>query len=235
MPKRYLFVDCLDTVGRAVVDAVAGTAGEGAVHRLQAMGRDGDERPAGGLVAGADIKRAAAEHGPFDVIVIGPPIVDESEMIDADSRPNEAVIEAIDSAAKRSLDILQAALLVSLDRGDAQIWSLGLDDAFAYYLEGMPVAPIVTQTRVSCMRTLSREYARMGVRLNSAIFQPPADMVSADALKKGRKDLKTYSMRHKLVDADRQASLLTGYLAADALALNGATLCLGTGVNEFNI
>jgi hypothetical protein len=42
-------------------------------------------------------------------------------------------------------------------------------------------------------------------------------------------------MRHKLVDADRQASLLTGYLAADALALNGATLCLGTGVNEFNI
>ena len=243
MSRRYLLVECTDVVGAAVATRLAAevAAQPGCFHAVQPAGTESPDgiivhHPAeGNRCSGADIRRLAAEAGPFDVIVFGAPPVDESGMLPAVGEPDDDLVGRIDEEAKRSLALLQAALTVSLDRDAPQIWCLGLDDAFGYYLDGLGIAPIITQARTACLRTLVREYARMGIRMNAAIFQPPGSAVSAEALKAGRKDLKSYSLRHKPVTADAQADSLAALMAVPVLALNGSAVHLGTGVNEFNL
>jgi NAD(P)-dependent dehydrogenase (short-subunit alcohol dehydrogenase family) len=186
---------------------------------------------------GHTVTKAAGDPGAAladvpDVVVFAAPDVDERGVFAEDAVLRERTLDAIDTGVNGFLRDAQAFAKAMLARG-GQIWALGLDDSFGYYLD-IPVAPMVTSARISFLRAMAKEYGRFGIAFNAAIVQPTPDVVG-EAVFKGRSGaLKSYALKYRPGNASAFATVLASLIENPALPVNGATLHLGAGVNEHN-
>lgn len=188
-----------------------------------------------GLLAGAGLKLSAWDDetadppATADAAIFNLPDFDEAALL-AEGR----LADAIDASAARFMGQLQQVARAMFERGRGQIWVLGLDDSFAYYLP-LPVAPVTQHMRVGAVRALAKEAARFGVSANAAILQPGPESADAAALQAARTGLASYAQRFRPTPLAEVAETLAFWLARERLPMNGSVLHFGSGVYDGNL
>ncbi|MFT2112692.1 hypothetical protein [Marinomonas sp. 2405UD68-3] len=82
--------------------------------------------------------------------------------------------EMINDKISSLLNDFQIATKAMLPARKGHVLCLCLDDVSAHIL-GLPESPIVNQARNSAMKSLAKEYSRIGINFNTVIYQPPKE------------------------------------------------------------
>jgi hypothetical protein len=112
----------------------------------------------------------------------------------------------------------------------AAIWALCADDV-ASDLAGGPTAPAATQARVGALKSLAKEYGRMGLSYHALVCQPPRESATDEQWRTVRGALKVYAMRYKAPLGLEYGRFLVAALNTSQ-AMNGSVVTMGVGVME---
>jgi len=123
---------------------------------------------------------------------------------------------------------LATQALMPLRKG--RVLCLCLDDVSAHIL-GLPESPILNEARNSAMKSLSKEYSRIGINYNTVVCQPSKEMVDRKILSSKRNALKVFSLRYSAPKTKDYIGFLLSNLN-NSTAVNGGLICLGDGVME---
>ena len=216
MSARILMLDRIDT---ALGEALAAGWRDRGGHAV-------DASAGGGLAPALD---GSAPHG----VVLTEPRLDEAAFVEeAEVRP-EAASAFADALHRQTMAFLadcRAAVRAMMPAGQGHLLALCIDDAAAKIL-GLPQTPIANQARAAALKSLAKEYGRMGLGFNTVVCQPPREMVEASAWRARRERLKVYALRYRPIGIDVYVRFLLSMLDGDTPA-NGGVLCLGNGVME---
>lgn len=162
-------------------------------------------------------------------VIFNASAVDEAGLI---ARGGLADAVAADSAF--FMQTLQAVSRAMIERGRGQIWVLGVDDSFAYYLP-MPAAPIIHHTRIGAVRAIAKELARFGVSANAAVLQPAPETTQAGDWQQARTGVGSYAQKFKPVSLSLVADTLAFWISRETLPMNGSVVHFGNGVYDGNV
>lgn len=179
------------------------------------------------------IEAALAAHGAPLALVLTPPGRCEARALRAALSGAEdatAFAASVEAEAMGFLRACRAVTQAMMLHKTGQVLFLGIDDVAAR-LVGLPETPIGNQLRVSALKSLAKEYGRMGLRYNAVISQPARETASAEIWRDRREALKVYTMRFTPAETAQYAAFCWTLLAHEA-PLNGGVLCLGKGVME---
>ena len=181
---------------------------------------------AGGLAAlpGECVPRA---------VVLSEPRLDEAAFLDGADASAEAVSAFAEGLHRQTAAFLaecRAALLRMAPAGRGRLLALCVDDAAARIL-GLPQTPIANQARAAALKSLAKEYGRMGLGFNTCVYHPSREMMTRAGWRARRGRLRVYALRYRPVETGRYARFLLSLLGDDTPA-NGGVLCLGNGVVE---
>ena len=138
--------------------------------------------------------------------------------------------EQIHTDALRFLSDCRTATQAMMTQKAGQILFLGIDDVAAR-LVGLAETPIGNQLRVSGLKSLAKEYGRMGIRFNAVLSQPSKELAPPEVWRARREALKVYTMRFSPSETRDYADFCWGLLK-EKTPLNGGVICLGKGVME---
>lgn len=180
------------------------------------------------------VKAALSDRSGGLRVIFTPCLDDEVALLEADLANAGSLLEAtIADRIDAFLRQMQSVLDAMMRAGSGQIWVCDFDDSFAYHLP-MPAAPIQAQARAGAVRSLAKEYSRMGIAVNTILTQPlicPGDDLSAYRAP----GLKSYAMRYKPSPASDLFSLLATHAQAERLPFTGACQSLGMGVVQAHL
>lgn len=215
-PAGTLVFDRIDTV---LGEALAGGWRERG-------GRVVDALASGGL---APVLAGRAPYG----VVLAEPRLDEAACVErAQILPDEADAFA-DELHRQTMAFLadcRAAVRAMVPAGQGRLLALCIDDVAAGVL-GLPRTPIANQARAAVLKSLAKEYGRMGLGFNTVVCQPPREMVRESAWRTNRERLKVYALRYRPIGIRAYVRFLLSMLEGETPA-NGGVLCLGNGVME---
>ena len=218
-PARTLVFDRLDTtLGEALAD---GWRDRG--------GRVVDALAGGGL---APVLAGCTPYG----VVLTEPRLDEAACVER-ARVLPDVADEVDAFAgelyRQTMAFLadcRAAVQAMMPAGQGRVLALCIDDVAARIL-GLPQTPIANQARAAALKSLAKEYGRMGLGFNTVVCQPPREMVRESAWRANRERLKVYALRYRPIGIRGYVRFLLSMLEGDTPA-NGGVFCLGNGVME---
>jgi hypothetical protein len=130
---------------------------------------------------------------------------------------------------KRFLGLTQVAIRCLMANGGGQIWVVDWDDTFEYHLP-LPCSPIQAEARAATVRSVAKECARLGIKVNSLSVQPVAEMFPSGRFVEAREHLKTYALRYKPVTCEAVTFQLCDFLEQPDLPMAGALISFGMGV-----
>jgi hypothetical protein len=164
-------------------------------------------------------------------IVFAPPAGNECESLDLDlaGRLPGCLAPLVSYGVKRFLRLLQAAVIVLMNNDGGQIWVADWDDTFEYHLP-LPCTPMQAEARAAAVRGMAKECSRLGIKVNSLLVQPVAEMFAPERFRDARNDLKTYSLRYKPLSCSAVSAQLCDFMERQDLPMAGAMVGLGTGV-----
>ncbi|WP_293573987.1 hypothetical protein [Phaeobacter sp.] len=172
-------------------------------------------------------------NGTPRALVLTPPERCEARVLrDGFADPAKALEfgQAIHNDAMQFLSDCRLATQAMMTAKAGHVLFLGIDDVAAR-LVGLPESPMANQLRVSALKSLAKEYGRMGIKYNAILSQPSKETVDPKTWRSQRDQLKVYTMRFSPNEIREYADFCTqavqGYLP-----LNGGLLCLGKGVME---
>ncbi len=179
------------------------------------------------------IDAALAALGAPRALILTPPMLCETAelkraLADPDLIP--AYAARVQADAMGFLRACRAATLAMMPQKGGQVLFLGVDDVAARII-GLPETPIGNQLRVSGLKSLAKEYGRMGIKYNTIISQPARDAASPEVWRDRRDALKVYTMRFTPAETRDYAAFCWSVLIND-VPLNGGIICLGKGVME---
>ncbi len=224
-PKNVLVVDAGHGVGPLLADLLAARGLE-----VVAWTPDGgavEDAAEVRWVSGPDL--AAVGAGPFDAVVFNASGLDEAALLAAGT-----LADAVAADGAFFLETLQTAARAMMEAGRGQIWTLGFDDSFAYYLP-IPIAPVTHHARIGAVRALAKELSRFGVSANAAILQPAPEATDPAIWPEARAGLASYAQKFKAVPLVSIADTLAFWLRSEAPPLNGSVIHFGTGVYDGNL
>ena len=163
-----------------------------------------------------------------DAVIFNSSALDEEKLL-ADG----ALADAVQADARFFMATLQIFAKAMIEKGRGQIWVLGLDDSFAYYIP-LPITPIIQHARIGAVRALAKEIARFGVSANAIIMQPAPEDAEPAAWQAARAGLASYAQRFKPVTLAETADTLAFWLRRKRLPMNGSVLHFGNGVYDGN-
>ncbi len=140
------------------------------------------------------------------------------------------LINVIEDHSKKFLNFIQLILKNMLFDG-GQIWITDWDDSIEYHFS-MPVSPILSELRAATVRTLAKEYSRMGIKCNSILMQVPKEYFSEKDIRKLSKEMKSYAMRYKPTKIEDILNTINDLINQENLPMSGAMLGFGQGVNQ---
>lgn len=216
MSARILTFDRIDT---ALGEALAAGWRDRGGHAMDAS-------------AGGGLAPALAGSAPYGVVLTEPRLDEAAFVEEAEARP-EAVSAFADALHRQTMDFLadcRAAVRAMMPVGQGHLLALCIDDAAAKIL-GLPQTPIANQARAAALKSMAKEYGRMGLGFNTVVCQPPREMAEASAWRARRERLKVYALRYRPIGIDAYVRFLLSMLDGDTPA-NGGVLCLGNGVME---
>lgn len=136
----------------------------------------------------------------------------------------------IHASTMQFLSDCRAATQVMMTAKAGQTLFIGIDDVAARIV-GLPETPMGNQLRVSALKSLAKEYGRMGVKFNAVLSQPSKETVAPAVWKEQRNALKVYTMRFSPTETTEYAAFCANMLAG-GVPVNGGIICLGKGVME---
>ena len=216
MSARILFFDRIDTaLGEALA---AGWRSRGG-HAMDAS-------------AGGGLGAALAGTTPCGVVLTEPRLDEAAFVEEAEAVPDAALAfaDALHRQTTAFLADCRAAIQAMMPAGKGQLLALCIDDAAARIL-GLPQTPVANQARAAALKSMAKEYGRMGLGFNTVVCQPPREMAEASAWRARRERLKVYALRYRPIGIDAYVRFLLSMLDGDTPA-NGGVLCLGNGVME---
>ena len=217
MSARILMFDRIDT---ALGEALAAGWRDQGGHAVDAS-------------AGGGLAPALAGSAPHAVVLTEPRLDEAAFVEEAEARP-EAALAFADALHRQTMAFLadcRAAVRAMMPAGKGHLLALCIDDAAAKIL-GLSQTPIANQSRAAALKSMAREYGRMGLGFNTVVCQPPREMVEASAWRARRERLKVYALRYRPIGIDVYARFLLSMLDGDMPPANGGVLCLGNGVME---
>lgn len=164
-----------------------------------------------------------------DAVIFNWPALDEEERL-----AEGGLADAVQADVQTFLATLQTFARAMMEKGRGQIWVLGLDDSFAYYMP-LPIAPITQHARIGAIRALAKETSRFGVSANALVMQPAPEMTDPSAWQAARAGLASYAQRFKPVPMTEIADTLAFWLSRERLPMNGSVLHFGNGVYDGNV
>ena len=189
----------------------------------------------GGVVdgsAGGGLARVLARAAPCGVVLSEPRLDEAAFLKRAQTTPDSAAALAgeIHRQTMAFLADCRAAIRAMMPAGKGQVLALCIDDVAAKIL-GLAQTPIANQARAAALKSMAKEYGRMGLGFNTFVCQPPREMVETSAWRTHREQLKVYTLRYRPVGVDTYVRFILSMLDGDA-PVNGGVLCLGNGVME---
>lgn len=189
-----------------------------------------DSPPAVGWVHAADVRSLGIDRiAATDTVIFNLPALDEAGLL-----TGGGLADAVAADGAFFLETLQVFSRAMIENGRGQIWVLGLDDSFAYYMP-VPIAPVAQHTRIGAVRALAKECGRFGVSANAAVLQPAPETTDPAAWQAARAGLASYAQRFKPVPLAAVADTLAFWLTCERLPMNGSVLHFGNGVYDGNI
>ena len=193
-------------------------------------------RERGGCVldasAGGGIASALAEATPHGV-VLTEPLVDESGFAGQALTTPEAGAALAGAIHRQTMEFLadcRSAIRAMMPAGRGHLLALCIDDYAAKVL-ALPQTPIANHARAAALKSMAREYGRMGLGFNTFVCQPPREMVEKAVWRTRREQLKVYALRYRPVGVGGYSRFILSTINGDPPA-NGSVLCLGNGVME---
>jgi len=164
-------------------------------------------------------------------VIFAPSARDECDALDLDLAGGfpEHLAGLVEAGIKRFLRLVQAAIHALMGNGGGQIWVADWDDTFEYHLP-LPCTPLQAEARAASVRALAKECARLGIKINSLLLQPVAEMFQLEQFRDAREELKTYALRYRPVSCATVAAQLCNFLEQPDLPMAGAMVGLGTGI-----
>lgn len=178
-------------------------------------------------------ENALAANGTPSGFVVCPPAHCEAQGIRGameDAAQGVAFGAQTHASAMQFLSDCRAATQTMMTAKTGQVLFLGIDDVAARIV-GLPETPIGNQLRVSALKSLAKEYGRMGVKFNAVLSQPSKETVAPAVWKEQRNALKVYTMRFAPTETAEYAAFCATVLAGQ-VPVNGGLICLGKGVME---
>ena len=182
--------------------------------------------------AGGGIACVLAEAAPYGV-VLTEPLLDESFVVGQALKAPDAVAEFAGELHHQTMAFLadcRAAIRAMMPAGRGYVLALCIDD-YAAKILGLPQAPIANQARAAAMKSMAKEYGRMGLGFTTFVCQPPREMVEKAAWRTRREQLKVYALRYRPVGVGGYSRFILSTISGESPA-NGSVLCLGNGVME---
>lgn len=205
--------------------------GKTACHLVTELERRGH----GAAMLGSDLDRAdfinLAHRVSPQRIVFAPSARNECDALDFDlaGLAPKRLAPMVADGIGRFLRLIQAAIHTLIRNGGGQIWVVDWDDTFEYHLP-MPCSPMQAEARAAAVRSVAKECAGLGIKINSLSIQPVAEMFPPEQFRDARNDLKTYAWRYKPLSCGVLAAQLSDFLERSDLPMAGAFISLGMGV-----
>ena len=193
-----------------------------------AQGRDVVDVAACGGFEGA----LAANGTPSGFVICPPEACEAQGFRKALGTPSLGVAFGMQTHAStmQFLSDCRAATQAMMTAKAGQVLFLGIDDVAARIV-GLPQTPMGNQLRVSALKSLAKEYGRMGIKFNAVLSQPSKETVAPEVWKEQRNALKVYTMRFAPTETADYAAFCASMLAG-GVPVNGGLICLGKGVME---
>ena len=167
----------------------------------------------------------------FGTVVFDMPLLDEHALMKAGA--HDELCAAVEQHALDFVAALQLTVAKLMAVSHAQIWVMVREQSFRYHLS-VPGAPVLSQLRCSTVRTVAKEVARFGLRVNASVFQYGASELTDETWRHGRDGLKCYAQKYKPYDTADLANHLVTMIRNRSLPVNGAVMQIGCGVLEDN-
>ena len=189
----------------------------------------------GGVLDGSaqgGLASALASAAPFGVVLSEPRLDEAACLKRVQAAPDSAAAFAgeLHRQTMAFLTDCRAAIRTMMPAGKGHVLALCIDDVAAKILD-LPQTPIANQARAAALKSMAKEYGRMGLGFNTIVCQPPGEMVEKSAWRTHREQLKVYALRYRPVGIDTYVRFILSMLDGDA-PVNGGVLCLGNGVME---
>ena len=166
-------------------------------------------------------------------VVLTEPRLDESAVVgQALTAPDTATAFA-DELHRQTMAFLadcRAAIRAMMPAGRGYVLALCIDD-YAARILGLGQTPIANQARAAALKSMAKEYGRMGLGFTTFVCQPPREMVERAEWRARRDRLKVYALRYRPVSAGSYSRFILSLINGEPSA-NGSVLCLGNGVME---
>ena len=193
-------------------------------------------RAQGGCVldasSGGGLTRSLAGVAPCGVVLSEPRLDEAACALQARSLPDATAAFADGLACQTTMFLsdCRAAIRSMMPAGRGYLLALCIDDVAAKIL-GLPEAPIANHARAAALKSMAKEYGRMGLVFNTIVCQPPREMLDGPVWRTRRKRLKVYALRYRPVGIGSYVRFILSLLDGESAA-NGSVLCLGNGVME---
>ena len=216
-----------EPAGTLVFDRLDTALGEALAAGWRERGGRVVDAPEGGGLA-----PVLAGWAPYGVVLAEPRLDEAAGVERAQILPGEvdAFAGEIHRETMAFLADCRAAVRAMMPAGQGRVLALCIDDVAAAIL-GLPQTPIANQARAAALKSLAKEYGRMGLGFNTVICQPPREMVRESGWRANRERLKVYALRYRPIGIRTYVRFLLSMLEGDTPA-NGGVLCLGNGVME---
>ena len=193
-------------------------------------------RERGGCVvdasAGGGVSCAVAGTPPYGV-VLTEPLLDESSFVGQVPAAPDAASAFAGELHRQTMAFLadcRAAIRAMMPAGRGCLVALCIDD-YAAKILGLPQTPVANQARAAALKSMAKEYGRMGLGFTTFVCQPPREMVQKASWRARREHLKVYALRYRPVGVGSYARFILSTIDDESPA-NGSVLCLGNGVME---
>lgn len=183
----------------------------------------------------ADIDAALAANGTPSALVLTPPQRCEAKALHEAIKDAKATDNLSKDIHKDAMDFLSNCSAITqamMVQKAGVVLFLGIDDVSAGFV-GLPQSPIANQLRVSALRSLAKEYGRMGISYNAILTQPAKESVEPQVWRDKRNQLKVYTMRFSPHQLDEYANFCARALT-HPMPVNGGLISLGKGVMEMS-
>ena len=180
-------------------------------------------RERGGCVmdasAGGGFVSILSETTPYGVVLTEPRLDESAFVGQALTAPDTATAFA---------DEIHRQTMTPAGRG--YVLALCIDD-YAARILGLGQAPIANQARAAALKSMAKEYGRMGLGFTTFVCQPPREMVERAEWRARRDQLKVYALRYRPVAVGSYSRFILSVINGEPSAY-GSVLCLGNGVME---
>lgn len=173
------------------------------------------------------------QRGTPDCVIFNIRAEDELGLLHEDGN-FEMLIDQLSNDLPNFLREIQTISMLLARAGRGKIWVLVQEDSMGYYVP-TPVASVASRARISAVKSLAKEVARLGVKINAASVQAYREQLDSSVWRAAREDLKAYALKFKPIDANAVAETLCRLSEAENLPIVGMVLPIAVGAPDFNI